>query len=70
MNMDHQGLPPVDVPMACDGDVAVTELLAALGPGKNDPWKRREAKAKDTGGDAITLNMIAADAEGRLQRHQ
>ncbi len=60
LNMDHQGLPPVDVPMACIGDLAVTELLAALGPGKKEPWKRREAKAKDTGGDAITLNMIAA----------
>jgi thiamine pyrophosphate-dependent acetolactate synthase large subunit-like protein len=61
MNMDYQGLPPVDVAMACQGDVAVTELLAALGEGKKDPWKARPApKNKDTGGEVITLNMIAA----------
>jgi thiamine pyrophosphate-dependent acetolactate synthase large subunit-like protein len=62
MNMDHQGLAPVDVPMACEGDIATTELLAALGAGsKKDPWKPRQTpKPKDTGGDVITLNMVAA----------
>src|SRR5262249_41140529 len=60
MNMDYQGLPPVDVAMACEGDVATTELLAALGEGKKDPWKARPApKAKDADGDVITLNMVA-----------
>jgi thiamine pyrophosphate-dependent acetolactate synthase large subunit-like protein len=60
-NMDYQGLPPVDVPIACEGDILVTELLAALGQGRKDPWKTRApAKAKDTGGDTITLNMVAS----------
>ncbi|HET7681665.1 MAG TPA: thiamine pyrophosphate-binding protein, partial [Xanthobacteraceae bacterium] len=61
MNMDYQGLPPVDVPIACQGDVLVTELLGALGAGRKDSWKPRQpAKPKDTGGDIITLNMVAA----------
>src|SRR5918999_3505363 len=61
MNMDYQGLPPVDVPIACEADVLVTELLAALGAGRKDPWKPRQpAKPKDTGGHTITLNMVAA----------
>jgi thiamine pyrophosphate-dependent acetolactate synthase large subunit-like protein len=61
MNMDYQGLPPVDVPMACEGDVAVSELLAALGAGRKEPWKARgPAKNKDTGGEVITLNMVAS----------
>jgi thiamine pyrophosphate-dependent acetolactate synthase large subunit-like protein len=32
--MDYQALPPVDLYMACDPEVAVTALLAALGDGK------------------------------------
>ena len=32
-SMDYQGLPPVDVMIACEPDVAVPALLAALGPG-------------------------------------
>ena len=32
-SMDYQGLPPVDVFIACEPDAAVPELLAALGPG-------------------------------------
>jgi thiamine pyrophosphate-dependent acetolactate synthase large subunit-like protein len=31
--MDYQGLPPVDVLIACEPDTAVPALLAALGPG-------------------------------------
>jgi thiamine pyrophosphate-dependent acetolactate synthase large subunit-like protein len=31
-SMDYQGLPPVDVLMACEPDAAVPALLAALGP--------------------------------------
>jgi thiamine pyrophosphate-dependent acetolactate synthase large subunit-like protein len=33
-SMDYQGLPPVDVFIDCEPDVAVPPLLAALGPGK------------------------------------
>jgi thiamine pyrophosphate-dependent acetolactate synthase large subunit-like protein len=32
-SMDYQGLPPVDVFIACEPDAAVPALLAALGPG-------------------------------------
>jgi thiamine pyrophosphate-dependent acetolactate synthase large subunit-like protein len=32
-SMDHQGLPPVDVMIACEPDAAVPALFAALGPG-------------------------------------
>jgi thiamine pyrophosphate-dependent acetolactate synthase large subunit-like protein len=32
-SMDYQGLPPVDVMIACEPDAAVPALLAALGPG-------------------------------------
>ena len=32
-SMDYQGLPPVDVFIACEPDVAVPPLLEALGPG-------------------------------------
>ena len=33
-SMDYQGLPPVDVFIACEPDAAVPALLAALGPGE------------------------------------
>ncbi len=32
-SMDYQGLPPVDVFVACEPDVAIPALLASLGPG-------------------------------------
>jgi hypothetical protein len=35
--MDHQGLPPVDVPIAADADEVVTDLLEALGCGRKAP---------------------------------
>jgi thiamine pyrophosphate-dependent acetolactate synthase large subunit-like protein len=60
-NMDYQGLPTVDVLMDSDPDVAVSELLAALGEGRKDPWRAREpVKAKplsDSG--EITLSDVA-----------
>lgn len=33
-SMDYQGLPPVDIMLACETEPAVEALLAALGPGK------------------------------------
>jgi len=60
-NMDYQGLAPVDVSMACDPDMAVTELLAALGPGSKKPWRERPAaKPPKNDGSAITLNLVAS----------
>ncbi len=40
MTMDHQGLPPVDVPMACIGDVA----------GDRACWPRSAPAARKTRG--------------------
>ena len=34
-SMDYQGLPPVDVLIACEPDAAVPALLAALGPARS-----------------------------------
>jgi thiamine pyrophosphate-dependent acetolactate synthase large subunit-like protein len=61
-NMDYQGLAPVDVPMACDPDVAVAELVEALGQGRKDPWRTRApAKPPKVSEDApITLEMVAS----------
>jgi thiamine pyrophosphate-dependent acetolactate synthase large subunit-like protein len=60
-NMDHQGLPAVDVLMESDPDVAVAELVAALGEGRKDPWKRRQpVKAKPVSDSGeITLSDVA-----------
>jgi len=38
-NMEYQALPTVDVLMATTGDAVVAELNAALGAGRNEPWK-------------------------------
>jgi thiamine pyrophosphate-dependent acetolactate synthase large subunit-like protein len=61
-NMDYQGLPPVDVLMAADPDVAVTELLEALGADHKEPWRARapvKSKPEATSG-AITLTQVAS----------
>jgi thiamine pyrophosphate-dependent acetolactate synthase large subunit-like protein len=43
-SMDYQGLPPVDVFIDCEPDVAVPPLLGALGPG---PARAAAARRKD-----------------------
>jgi thiamine pyrophosphate-dependent acetolactate synthase large subunit-like protein len=43
-SMDYQGLPPIDVFIDCEPDVAVPPLLGALGPG---PARAAAARAKD-----------------------
>jgi thiamine pyrophosphate-dependent acetolactate synthase large subunit-like protein len=43
-SMDYQGLPPVDVFIDCEPDVAVPPLLEALGPG---PARATAARGKD-----------------------
>src|SRR5262249_46717144 len=40
-NMEYQALPTVDVLMASTGDTVVSELNAALGEGRKDPWKAK-----------------------------
>src|SRR5581483_5045895 len=60
-NMDYQGLPPVDVGMACDPDAAVADLVATLGEGRKELWcKRGAARPRKEGGQAITLDLIAS----------
>jgi thiamine pyrophosphate-dependent acetolactate synthase large subunit-like protein len=36
-SMDYQGLPPIDIFIDCEPDVAVPPLLSALGPGRPHP---------------------------------
>jgi thiamine pyrophosphate-dependent acetolactate synthase large subunit-like protein len=61
-NMDYQGLPPVDVLIASDPDVAAAELMKALGPGRKEPWRARApAKQRPANANgAITLPQVAA----------
>jgi thiamine pyrophosphate-dependent acetolactate synthase large subunit-like protein len=59
-HMDHQGLPPLDVPIAADADEVVADLLEAIGPGRNAPWHDRIVpKRKDAGDSAVTLPKVA-----------
>jgi thiamine pyrophosphate-dependent acetolactate synthase large subunit-like protein len=59
-SMDYQGLPPVDVFIDCEPDVAVPPLLDALGPG---PARAAPAPAKEfpvPAGDKLTVDHLAA----------
>jgi len=59
-NMEHQGLPPVDVFMAATADVVAAELNAALGAGRKAPWReRRPVKPAAAEGEAISMEQIA-----------
>jgi thiamine pyrophosphate-dependent acetolactate synthase large subunit-like protein len=58
-SMDYQSLPPVDVFIDCEPDVAVPALLATLGPG---PARRAPAPAKEfptPAGDKLTVDHLA-----------
>lgn len=59
-SMDHQGLPPVDLFLACDPDQAVPALLAALpiAPTRPQPEHRPDAPGKP--GDGLTVDHLAA----------
>jgi thiamine pyrophosphate-dependent acetolactate synthase large subunit-like protein len=59
-NMDHQELPPIDVPIAAASEETVAELLEALPPGRRDPWRARvPSKRASADGGRITLAQIA-----------
>ena len=72
-SMDYQGLPPVDVFIACEPEAAVTALLAALGDGKRPAAANKHdlpAPAGDDEGqraqehdhaDALPFRISAAD---------
>ena len=58
-SMDYQGLPPVDVFIDCEPDVAVPPLLGALGPG---PARAAAARGKEfpkPPGGKLTVDHLA-----------
>ena len=61
-SMDHQGLPPVDLMLACDPDQAVPALLAALPDRPAPPHPpRRQADMPAPAGDSLTVDHLAAE---------
>jgi thiamine pyrophosphate-dependent acetolactate synthase large subunit-like protein len=57
-SMDYQGLPPVDVFIACTPEVAVPALIDALGPGKA-PLPEAEPFSFTPAGDKLTVDRMA-----------
>jgi thiamine pyrophosphate-dependent acetolactate synthase large subunit-like protein len=57
-SMDYQGLPAIDVLLACEPDTAVNALNAALGAGK--PKAAAKPFAFTPAGDKLTVDHLAA----------
>ena len=58
-SMDYQGLPPVDVFLACTPDAAVPALIDALGPGKPRPVTARASEPFKPAGDKLTVDHLS-----------
>jgi thiamine pyrophosphate-dependent acetolactate synthase large subunit-like protein len=58
-NMDYQALPPVDVMLACEPDVAVPPLLEALGAAKPHLVPTKKAEPFKPSGDKLTVDHLA-----------
>jgi thiamine pyrophosphate-dependent acetolactate synthase large subunit-like protein len=58
-SMDYQGLPPVDVFIACEPEAAVAALLAALGDGKSRPVAANRHDLPAPAGDKLTVDHMA-----------
>jgi thiamine pyrophosphate-dependent acetolactate synthase large subunit-like protein len=58
-SMDYQGLPPVDVLLACEPGVAVPALTDALGPGKPRLVPERKSEPFKPAGDKLTVDHLA-----------
>jgi thiamine pyrophosphate-dependent acetolactate synthase large subunit-like protein len=58
-SLDYQGLPPVDVLLACEPDTAVPALLAALGPGDTRPVPAKPAADFKASGDKLNVDHVA-----------
>ena len=58
-SMDYQGLPPVDVLMACEPDAAVPALIDALGPGKPHLVAERRNEPFKPSGDKLTVDHLS-----------
>ena len=59
-SFDYQGLPAIDVFLACTPDAAVPALLAALGPGPARVVATRAKEFPTVTGDALTVDHLAA----------
>ena len=59
-SMDYQGLPPVDVFLACEPEAAVGALLAALGEDKPRPAAANAHDLPVPAGDKLTVDHMAA----------
>jgi thiamine pyrophosphate-dependent acetolactate synthase large subunit-like protein len=57
-SLDYQGLPPVDVLLACEPDTAVPALLDALGPGKANIPAKAVPEFKPAG-DKLNVDHVA-----------
>ena len=58
-SMDYQGLPPVDLFIACEPDAAVPALLEALGPGAALAVAARAKDYPKLSGDRLTVDHLA-----------
>ncbi len=58
-SMDYQGLPPVDVFIACEPDTAVPPLLAALGPGGPRAVASGAKEFPKLAADKLTVDHLA-----------
>jgi len=58
-SMDYQGLPPVDVFIACEPDAAVPVLLEALGPAAARPLATVKRDFPKLSGEKITVDHMA-----------
>jgi thiamine pyrophosphate-dependent acetolactate synthase large subunit-like protein len=58
-SMDYQGLPPVDVMIDCEPDIAVPTLLEALGPGATRALPATPRAFPKLSGDKITVDHMA-----------
>ena len=59
-SLDYQGLPPVDVMLACEPDTAVPFLIDALGAGGLPPADVPRADEFAPAGDKLTVDHLAA----------
>jgi thiamine pyrophosphate-dependent acetolactate synthase large subunit-like protein len=59
-SMDYQGLPPIDVFIDCEPDVAIQPLLETLGPGPSRVVAARAKEFPTPVGDKLTVDHLAA----------
>jgi thiamine pyrophosphate-dependent acetolactate synthase large subunit-like protein len=58
-SMDYQGLPPVDVFLACEPEAAVTALMASLDDGQPRPLAANTHDLPTPAGDKLTVDHMA-----------